>query len=160
MVRIMIGIPGSGKTTYIKNNPLEDEIIISPDDLRRSLFGSVNVNDKNDIVFKTAFELLNSSLKNGNNVSFDATNVKLSSVEKILDIISNYKTDVSFIVMMVNPEVCKERIKNDLKNGVDRSNVPDEVVDRMFENLKKLELPVFEWNKKYSSINFSLFYKT
>ena len=33
-----------------------------------------------------------------------------------------------------NPELCKERIRKDLENGVARSAVPDEVVDKQYVN--------------------------
>lgn len=158
----MIGIPGSGKTTYIKNNPLENEVVISPDELRKKIFGNINVNDKksNKTIFETAFVILNSSLKDRKNVSFDATNVNLFSIENILNVASKYNEDVCFVVIKAQPEICKKRIKNDLKNNVDRSDVPLEVVDKMFNNLKNIKLPIYEWGEKFSNIKFSLFYET
>ena len=33
----------------------------------------------------------------------------------------------------LKPELCKERIHEDIKNGVNRSKVPDEIIDKQFE---------------------------
>ena len=45
-------------------------------------------------------------------------------------------TRIIAMIMMdsENPELCKERIYKDLENGVARSAVPDEVVDKQYVN--------------------------
>lgn len=46
-------------------------------------------------------------------------------------------TRIIAMIMMdsKNPELCKERIHKDLENGVSRSAVPDEVVDKQYVNI-------------------------
>jgi hypothetical protein len=39
-----------------------------------------------------------------------------------------------------SPEICKARIAADLSNGVDRSKVPDNIVDNMYANFLELNL--------------------
>lgn len=48
-------------------------------------------------------------------------------------------TRIIAMIMMdsENPELCKERIHKDLENGVVRSAVPDEVVDKQYVNFSR-----------------------
>lgn len=48
-------------------------------------------------------------------------------------------TRIIAMIMMdsENPELCKERIHKDLENGVARSAVPDEVVDKQYVNFSR-----------------------
>lgn len=46
-------------------------------------------------------------------------------------------TRIIAMIMMdsKNPELCKYRIHKDLENGISRSAVPDEVVDKQYVNI-------------------------
>jgi hypothetical protein len=43
----------------------------------------------------------------------------------------------------IDPEIAKQRVRNDINTGVDRSNVPNEVIDRQYQtfinDLNKIE---------------------
>lgn len=74
---MMIGLPGSGKTSRAKE--LEGQnVICSSDEIRRELFGDeghVCTKQENAKVFEEMFKRTKSNLLAGNNVVYDATNL-------------------------------------------------------------------------------------
>lgn len=56
---------------------------------------------------------------------------------------SKHKGIPIFKIFDTNIDTCKCRINNDIMQGIDRSKVPMEVVDRQYEGYKK----VIEWIK-------------
>ena len=73
---IMIGCPGSGKSTIAKKMAQNTgAVIVSTDAIRGELFGDEGCQDNPMRVFKTAYERIASALSNGKDVYFDATNL-------------------------------------------------------------------------------------
>ena len=137
---IPIGISGSGKSKWIKTLTGHGFVVISPDEIRKELTGSISDQSRNKDVFPLAFQRSVDALNQGKNVIFDATNVVSDLRKKMLDYIkTNVKKD--FIaqakIFDANPEISKERIKKDIEAGVDRSNVPPEAIDRQYQNFTK-----------------------
>ncbi len=136
---IPVGISGSGKSTWIRQNTDSNTIIISPDDIRRELSGDVSNQGNMKLVFSTAFDRAASGLNRGNNVIFDATNVRSDQRKDMLNYLKKNvkgKFDAFAKIFDVDPEITKDRIKKDIENGVDRSNVPDHAVDKQYQNFK------------------------
>ena len=166
MIFLTMGIPGSGKSTFYNNNHSQSGIYINPDSIRRDICGNVNDQSQNSKVWKIAYDSLRTACEEGvEEIWFDATTLSNSSVRAVLEIASLHKQDVVLYVMQdsLNKNLCKERIKCDIDNFVDRANVPDGVVDSMFarflimyehmaENLEK-------WNKEFSNIRIFVVYK-
>lgn len=73
---MMVGLPCSGKSTYAKelSNDLE-AIICSSDAIRKELSGDINLQDKNEEVFKVLHNRIKENLKEGKSVIYDATNI-------------------------------------------------------------------------------------
>ena len=73
---MMVGLPGSGKSTYAKQLSEEtNAVICSSDTIREELYGDENSQDNNDEVFKILHSRIKENLKNGKNVIYDATNI-------------------------------------------------------------------------------------
>ena len=105
----MIGLPGSGKSTYAERN-LGDCEILSSDKLRTELFNDVNNQENNQLIFDTLFKRAREFLLAGKNVVIDATNVDREEREKSL---SHFKDlNVIRIAMVVKTPV-KECILRD-----------------------------------------------
>lgn len=124
---VLVGPPGSGKSTYRKDMLFP---VVCPDTLRKLIAGDVSSQTRNREVWSVAYHMLDEFLKmEGAKVILDATNVSIKTINSLL---TRY-TDVTYLFKFFecDPETAKERIKNDIKNGVDRSHVPDEVIDRM-----------------------------
>jgi len=127
-VIIMMGIPGSGKTTWIDENlnNLEFLVVISPDDLRHRLCGNASDQSRNTEVFEMAHARLKWLLLHGDNAVWDATNLKAEHREQILMICKEYKATTQLVVMGTPYEVCCERNAARLYRVV-----PDHAMERM-----------------------------
>lgn len=121
-----IGISGSGKSTYreklISKNP--NIKVVSPDDIRKS-FGDVSDQTKNLEVFNIANHQLRDYISSGNVVYYDATNLTERSRKQSLQICKETNSKLIGVIFLTSfrPDICEERVKKDLSNGKDRSNV-------------------------------------
>jgi predicted kinase len=143
---IPIGISGSGKSRWIKSLEGQNYVVISPDDIRRELTGSISDQSRNKDVFPLAFQRSVDALNQDKNVIFDATNVVSDLRIKMLNHLKqnvNKEFEAQAKIFDADPEISKERIKKDIESGVDRSNVPPEAIDRQHKNflndLNKIE---------------------
>jgi len=133
---LLIGISGSGKSTWIKNNKSKwtNTVVVSPDEIRRELTGNVSDQSRNKEVFELTNILTIHHLKNGKNVVLDATNLdtiyRIPFVEDISNEVIEFKKIA--LVFYVSREEAKQRIKKDIENNVDRANVPEEIIDSQY----------------------------
>lgn len=107
----LIGLPGSGKTTYAKNN-LTGCKILSSDDIRKELLGDENCQLDNKLIFSTLYERAKIYLQNGCDVVIDATNVKFGERQKALNEFKTFSIKRIAIVMNTKIEECIKRDKN------------------------------------------------
>ena len=128
-----IGISGSGKSTWI--NTLSNVEVVSPDDIRREITGSISDQSKNKEVFDEVNKRIDEALKYNQKVVVDATNLntifRKEFIKKIKRKFPNKK--IAYKLFKANPELSKKRISRDLQSGKDRSNVPDHVIDKQME---------------------------
>jgi predicted kinase len=97
ILNILIGIPGSGKTTYAKKHLLDDKTVyLSSDDIRLELFGYENQNN-NELVFNTMQKRAKEALKSGLNVVYDATNLSRKKRKTIIDIGKRYSAVYAYM---------------------------------------------------------------
>lgn len=131
---VMVGLPGSGKSTYAREE-LKDCVICSSDELRRTLFGDENDQSHNDVLFNTLHKQIIDSLLEGKSVVYDATNLTLKNRQIIIDIIKHKHIDCSIVaVLMATPiDVCL--INNDCRPR----KVPHEVIRNM---VRKFQVPM------------------
>ena len=107
-LNVLIGIPGSGKTTfvkeYLKNN---DCILVSTDLVRQNNPGILE-----NLVWPTVYKDIGTNLKNGNDVIFDATNVSLKVRNRLKENINiycdNYKLNGYYFPTYYR--ICIERV--------------------------------------------------
>ena len=104
----MIGLPGSGKSTYAERN-LGDCEILSSDKLRIELFNDVNNQENNQLVFDTLFDRARKYLLDGKNVVIDATNVDIAEREKALSHFKDLNVFKIAMVIKTPVRVCIER---------------------------------------------------
>lgn len=79
-IYMMIGIPGSGKSSYAKNVlrhtlKLSDEAIVSSDEIRAKYFDGENDQTHNNEVFKLLYSKVRILYNEGKDVVIDATNM-------------------------------------------------------------------------------------
>ena len=131
---MMVGLVGSGKSTYAKQLAKEtNAIICSSDAIREELCGDENSQDNNDEVFKILHSRIKENLKNGKNVIYDATNINSKRRRAFLSELRRIPCVKKCVIMTTPFEMCCNQ--NESRDRV----VPYEVIERMYKN----------WNTPY-----------
>eukprot|EP01012_Entosiphon_sulcatum_P012212 TRINITY_DN17630_c0_g1_i1.p1 TRINITY_DN17630_c0_g1~~TRINITY_DN17630_c0_g1_i1.p1 ORF type:complete len:603 (+),score=77.88 TRINITY_DN17630_c0_g1_i1:21-1829(+) len=140
---MLVGIPGSGKSTFAaqqrQKNP--DLVVVSTDDIRREIYGTVNEQSKSSEVFDIAKKRVVEALEADLDVILDATNTVAKYRKDFLTRLPACRRVAQ--VFQVPPCVAKQRIHDDLCRGRDRSAVPPDVVDRMHKQLQQSSSSLF-----------------
>jgi predicted kinase len=135
-----IGISGSGKS-YIYNKDYKDCVQVSPDLIREELTGDISNQSKNKEVFKLAFERVDEYLNKGQNVFFDATNVNKGQRKNFTDKYKDTDVEVIYVILPANIDLSWKRIRKDIRDNKNRSDVPYFALVRQKEQYdKSLEL--------------------
>lgn len=132
---MLVGIPGSGKTTYAKK--CFDEKLykhISSDEVRKELWGDENCQDDPGKVFSVVHERTLKALKEGYNVIYDATNITRKNRRSILSQLPDYVIKECHIVW-APIEDCLAR------DATRERTVGAEVIWKM---LKRFEAPFYD----------------
>lgn len=132
---LMMGVPGSGKSTYAKNILKYGDIYVSRDEIRYSLL--TDEDDyfaKENEVIKTFIESIDKSLvmeEYCGDVYADATHLSPKGRAQVLNQLKN-KDRVSVIYLDIPLNVILER--NAKRTG--RALVPEDVVRRMYNSIQ------------------------
>ena len=124
---MLVGLVGSGKTSYAKS--LGEKIVIhSSDDLREEMFGDVNENskDSNEKLFNELHRRIKEDLRNGNDIVYDATNINRKLRMAFLREIKNIPCHKICVVVATPYYICL------LNNKKRDRQVPDHVIKRMY----------------------------
>lgn len=125
---MLVGLPGSGKSTIAKHFQIERYRVHSSDEIREELLSDINNQSKNGLVFETLHKRVREDLKEGRKVVYDATNIDYKKRMAVLDIIKDIECDKVCIIVATPYEECIRRNKER-----DRS-IPEEVITRMYKN--------------------------
>lgn len=131
-----IGISGSGKS-YIYNRDYKDYVQVSPDLIREELTGSISDQSKNKEVFKLAFERVDEYLNKGQDVFFDATNVNKTQRKNFTDKYIGSDVNVIYVVLPADVDLSWKRIRKDIRDKKNRSDVPYFALVRQKEQYDK-----------------------
>lgn len=132
---IMVGCPGSGKSTYAKKN-FPNALYVSRDEIRFSLVKKdEEYFSKETEVFNTFITKINEGLRQSLDVIADATHLNRASRSKLLTNleIDKEKTEIIAVIMFTPLSICIERNEN--RKGT-RSYVPKDVVEKMYYSFK------------------------
>ena len=153
---VLVGLAGSGKSTWIRENKhkWKNTVVVEPDDIRREVFGNVSDMSEPNKILGITRDIILKNLKEKRNVVLDATNLYTSSRNYFINKLrEEIDFDLQAKIFNVDPNVAKERIKKDLESGIDRANVPDEVIDSMYQafqhTIKVLESEGFKIIDEY-----------
>ncbi len=136
---MMVGAPGTGKSTFVLNNMKEDFVYISRDEIRYSLL------EEGDDYFAKERKVFNEFILRINeaimwddypNIIIDATHLTKASRAKVLKRLTTVD-EIRAMVMTTPLEVALER--NAKREG--RTRVPDDVIKSMYNSF---ELPTKE----------------
>lgn len=127
-VILLVGLPGSGKSTYAAEQRLP---VLSSDEMRRLLFDDITDQSGNRLVFSLLRRMLRMRLELRRSITcIDATSLTRNERRPYIRTAQMYGAEVEAVFFDVPIEVCKER------NRARDRNVPEEIMDRMAGRLR------------------------
>ena len=133
-ILILIGVPGSGKSTYYANSKdkFPTHVYINMDSLRKQLTGSEADQSKNAEVAALAQSTLKAALAHGwELIVWDNTSARPKYRKEVIQEAKKFNYKVEGVYFKVPIEVAKDR------NSKRKNVVPEEVIDNMFKNLEQ-----------------------
>ncbi len=133
---LLVGIPGSGKTTYAENyiSKNDNTVHLSSDKIREELWGNEATQGDNNEVFSLMQSRAINALNNGQNVIYDATNITRKDRAYIIDLCPKF-VKIEAHIVWAPIETCIER---DANRG---RTVGKAVIDKM---LKRFQPPYYD----------------
>lgn len=130
-VTMLVGLPGSGKSTIARQlHNLYGATIVCPDTIRKELTGDENDQSRNTEVFRIAENRIYEAVAKREDVIYDATNVHRFSRMVLIQKIRKCYEGCIIDCIIVAPNIDEVRYRN---NNRERK-VPDEVINRMLSN--------------------------
>lgn len=129
-LKILIGVPGAGKSTWRKSQPEEIEVF-SSDDYRKKLYGDL-VQDKNNELFNILNKDTLDCLRSGKDAIYDATNISRRTRIHLYEQAKKAGAKVEAVHFLVPLQTALERNKQ--REGL--AVVPDHVIEKMYKGLQ------------------------
>lgn len=126
---VPIGISGSGKSR-LYNMRYNDLTLVSPDLIRKELTGNISDQSKNKEVFVEVDRRVEDLVNEGKSFFYDATNVNPEFRKKFVEQFRGKDVKITYVILPGDMQTSYTRIKQDIKNKVERSKVPFEVLIR------------------------------
>ena len=132
VLHLMIGIQGSGKSTYSKKLSKELNCVIASTDEIRIRYPQL----EEKYVFPEVFKLCAKELSEGRDVIFDATNITPKVRTRNISAIKDLYCDFNIYAYFINTdvEICKKRVekRNTLEGEI---FIPLEVIESYSKNI-------------------------
>lgn len=131
---VMVGIPGSGKTTYatsIKGNNIK---VFSSDAIRKELYGDESIQGDNNLIFRMLESRIEEHLLGGYDAVHDATNLRGLNRKKLIARFRHTGCEFIAVNMLTDYDTCIKR-----NAGRDRK-VPEDVIVKMNKSYTRASL--------------------
>lgn len=127
---LLVGIPGSGKSTLAQHLIERGYVCFNADEIRKEVLGDASDQSQSDKVFDVFFQQLEESMKRGDDIVIDNTNINTRHRSPILQraVQAGYQ-DIQLWILDVPLQVCIER------NHARGRAVPDDVVTNYYNTL-------------------------
>lgn len=134
VLTVMVGLPGSGKSTLSYRLAQEtNTVIFSSDELRKEMFGDTEDQNHNADVFNELHKRIKHCLNNGGNAIYDACNISSKRRRAFLSELKKIDCVKKCVIAATPYEQC-------LKNNKNRDRqVPEYAIDNMYKH----------WNTPY-----------
>lgn len=144
-VWLMMGLPGSGKSTYIEQH-LEDVVIVSQDEIRKIFYGNQFYPNAEFYVHGDAKNISRLMLSQGKSIVIDATSILNKYRKEWKSIAKEYGANYTIIFIDTPKEICLKRNKKRPKS----KQVPDSVIENMdFQMQRPLKLESANGNQQW-----------
>ena len=140
---MMVGLVGSGKSTYAEQLAEEmPAIVFSSDALREEMFDDVDNQENNQKLFQELHKRIRECLKSGENAIYDATNISSKRRRGFINELKNIDCRKECVIMATPYEQCLE------SNGNRDRVVPEWVIERMY---RKWQTP--HWFEGFNNVS-------
>ena len=155
---MLVGLAGSGKSTYAKEN-FSNCIILSSDSIREELYGDASIQGDNNKIFNILHSRAVKNLKEGKDIVYDATNLSMKRRMSFLKQINHLVDEKCCYVFITPYEECIHR------QTLRERKVPAEVIMHQlkqfqcpdfYEGWDKVELIIDDTCKKYDKDYYKL----
>ncbi len=128
---LLVGIPGSGKTTYAKEYVERESntIHLSSDGIRKELYGDESIQGDPTEVFSLMQKRAVEALNNGNDVIYDATNITRKDRASIINICPKFAKIEAHIIWAPIEECIK-------RDATRERTVGKAVIDKMLKRFQ------------------------
>ena len=133
-VEMLVGIPGSGKSTYAKQVVAKDPsnwVRVNNDDLRAMMNGSVWSADYEKMITDARNYLIRDALKRGKNVIIDNLNLNRRHFDDVCKIAKSVNADIQVFEKAFYIEFDEAVARNAARTGAAR--VPDDVMKKWWK---------------------------
>lgn len=131
---MLIGVPGSGKTTFARKMSSELGYKIISSDVIRQTFPGIEENK----VFPTVYKMCIEELKNNRNVILDATNITPKVRKRAWDALDSYEVKYEKVAYYFDTpqDICVSRVE---KRNLDKNELylPVDVIVSYYQNIVK-----------------------
>ncbi len=109
VLTLLVGIPGSGKSTFVASNKKENQVVLSSDAIRKELLSGEEDQSNNKLIFATLYARAREFLLQGKDVVLDATNISVFERKRVLSNFVDLHLKRVAVVFETPVEVCVER---------------------------------------------------
>ena len=128
MLTLLVGLPGSGKSTYARERGLP---VVSSDDLRQLLLDDATDQSQNRRMFALLRQVVRTRIEiERPHTVLDATNLSTRERRTWIKLAQLYGAEVQAIYFDTPVEICKQR------NRKRARNVPEDVIDMMAARMR------------------------
>ncbi|PSL30584.1 putative kinase [Planomicrobium soli] len=130
---MLIGLPGSGKSTYARDFIASHKgwVHLSSDQISQSHFASADHIDSQN-VFAEMYQQTAAALEAGKNVIYDATNLASKRRRSLLNRLKNFQVDSEAVVFLTPYPILKARNHK----RIHQERVPDEAIERYIRSFQ------------------------
>jgi predicted kinase len=130
---LLCGIPRTGKTTWRNKQDLSEYVVVSPDEIRKNIFGHQYFEEANGMVFSVAEIMTRILLMQNKKVIIDATNISVGLRNKWIKIGEKCKSKIKIVVVLADEDLDKNlkiALKRNKKSKKDE-RLPEDALIKM-----------------------------